>query len=86
MLKLTIKPGEYLQIGEEIKVIFSGGSANNMHVLVDAPRRYNIVRSAVLKKEGRGEDYYREKSISEEAKQKIREILKQDRETFAAGK
>ena len=38
MLKLTLQPGEYLTIGDDIKVIFSGGSANNIHLLVDAPR------------------------------------------------
>ena len=38
MLKLTLKPGEYINIGENIKVIFSGGSANNIHLLIDAPR------------------------------------------------
>ena len=36
MLKLTIKPGEYINIGEDIRIVFSGGSANNMHILVDA--------------------------------------------------
>lgn len=84
MLKLTLKPGEYLQIGEEIKVVFSGGSANNMHILVDAPRKFNIVRSSVLKKEGRGKDFYQEKPISEEARQKIRRILKEEKEMAAA--
>lgn len=38
MLKLTLKPGEYINIGENIKVIFFGGSANNIHLLIDAPR------------------------------------------------
>ena len=38
MLKLTLKPGDYIDIGENIRVVFSGGSANNIHLLVDAPR------------------------------------------------
>ena len=42
MLKLSLKPGEYIDIGENIRVVFSGGSANNIHLLVDAPREYNI--------------------------------------------
>lgn len=41
MLKLSLKPGEYIDIGENIRVVFSGGSANNIHLLVDAPREYN---------------------------------------------
>ena len=45
MLKLTLKPGQYIDIGADIRVIFSGGSANNIHLLVEAPREINIARS-----------------------------------------
>ena len=45
MLKLSLKPGEYITLGDNIKIIFSGGSANNIHLLVDAPREVNIARS-----------------------------------------
>lgn len=79
MLKLTVKPGEYIQIGDEIKVIFSGGSPNNMHVLIDAPRKYNLVRSKVIDKQNR-KTYYREKGLSEESISEIRRIIKQDKE------
>ena len=34
MLKLSLKPGEYIDIGEDIRIIFSGGSSNNIHLLV----------------------------------------------------
>ena len=50
MLKLTVKPGEYLLIGNEVKVVFAGGSANNLRILVDAPRSMNIARSSALEK------------------------------------
>ena len=33
MLKLSLKPGEYITLGDNIKIIFSGGSANNIHLL-----------------------------------------------------
>ena len=33
MLKLSLKPGEYIDIGENIRVVFSGGSANNICLL-----------------------------------------------------
>ena len=46
MLKLTLKPGDFIDIGDEVKVIFSGGSANNIHLLVDAPKNMNIARSS----------------------------------------
>ena len=58
MLKLTLKPGEYIDIGDDIKVVFSGGSANNIHLLIDAPREVNIVRSSVKKAAGEKVDEY----------------------------
>ena len=39
MLKLTLRPGEFIDIGDNVRVIFSGGSANNIHLLVDAPKK-----------------------------------------------
>ncbi len=50
MLNLTVKPGEYFMIGDEIKVAFVGGTANNARILIDAPRKYNIVRGKVLER------------------------------------
>ena len=50
MVKLTLRPGEFIDIGENVRVIFSGGSANNIHLLVDAPKEVNIARSSVGKK------------------------------------
>ena len=38
MLKLTIKPGEFINIGDDVRVIYSGGSEGNIHLLIDAPR------------------------------------------------
>ena len=46
MLKLTLKPGDFIDIGSDIKVVFSGGSANNIHLLVDAPRELDISAQA----------------------------------------
>jgi len=50
MLNLTIKPGEYFMIGDEIKVAFIGGTANNARIMIEAPRSYNIVRGKVLER------------------------------------
>lgn len=50
MLKLTLHPGDFIDIGEDIRVVFSGGSANNIHLLVDAPREMNIARNTAQKK------------------------------------
>lgn len=77
MLKLTLKPGEFIHIGENIKVVFSGGSSNNIHLLVDAPREINIARSNAGGKSI--SPYYKEKNISEEAKREITEILMREK-------
>ena len=46
MLKLKLKPGEYIRIGEDIRVVYTGGSTGNCKIMVDAPREYEVVRSA----------------------------------------
>ena len=78
MLKLTLKPGEYINIGENVKVIFSGGSANNIHLLIDAPREVSIERSNA----GQGKKmspYYKEQAISKEAQREIAQIIKREK-------
>ena len=85
MLKLTIKPGEYINIGEDIRIVFSGGSATNRHSLVDAPREMDIVRSGVLKKTLPEEErrklrtYHKDAELSEDAKAQIQKIVARDR-------
>lgn len=49
MLKLSLKPGEYITLGDNIKIVFSGGSANNIHLLVDATREINVARNSAGK-------------------------------------
>lgn len=78
MLKLTLKPGEFINIGENIRVVFSGGSANNIHLLVDAPREINIARSTAIQKRT-ASPYYKEAGISKEAQKEIAEILMRER-------
>lgn len=48
MLRLSVSPGEYLMIGDDIKVVFLGGTKNHLRIMVDAPREQNIIRSKVL--------------------------------------
>lgn len=85
MLNFTIKPGEYFTIGEDIKVVFLGGTANNYKVMVDAPKKYNIVRGKVLEKNAITQEekdklkkYYPEPAISAEDMKRI--IARQQRE------
>ena len=85
MLKLSVKPGEYLLIGEEIKLVFAGGSANNLRILVDAPRSMSVARSSSLEKhgllpeQGNRVEYRKERNISPEAQEKIKAILMEER-------
>lgn len=90
MLKLTIEAGEYLMIGEDIKVVFTGGTSKYARVLIDAPRSLDIVRSSTLEKQGiRLDDktpirYQKEREISPEAKAMIHAILKEERKKAKA--
>ncbi len=84
MLKLTLRPGEYIGIGDEIRVVFSGGSANNIHLLIDAPREMNIARSSAGGNRGKT-PYYKETGISDEAKREITQIIRRERRENRAG-
>lgn len=77
MLKLTLKPGDYINIGEKIKVVFSGGSANNIHLLIDAPRELEIERSSANRE--KASPYYKEQAISKEAQREIAQIIKREK-------
>ena len=84
MLKLTVKKGEYILIGGEVKIAFVGGSSNNMHILVDAPKSVNIVREQALEKAGLADPgkkvkFYKDRDLSKDAKEKIQSIIVADR-------
>ena len=78
MLKLSLKPGEYITLGDNIKIVSSGGSANNIHLLVDAPREVNIARSTAGR-DKKPSPYYKEKGISKTAQREIAEILMREK-------
>lgn len=48
MLRLTVSAEEYLLIGEDVKIIFLGGSKNHLRIMIDAPKELNVVRNKVL--------------------------------------
>ena len=79
MLKLTLKPGEYIDIGENIRVVFSGGSANNIHLLVDAPKEVAIARSNAGEGKNKKSSYYSENKISAEAQREIAGIIMKEK-------
>lgn len=48
MLRLTVSSEDYLMIGEDVKIVFLGGSKNHLRIMVDAPKEMNVVRSKVI--------------------------------------
>lgn len=48
MLRLTVSTEEYLMIGDDIKIVFLGGSKNHTRVMLDIPKDVNVVRSKVI--------------------------------------
>ena len=78
MLKLTLRPGDFIDIGEDIKVVFTGGSARNIHLLVGAPKELNIVRNTAMKDKAPS-PYEAEAGISAEAQNQIVEIIKREK-------
>ena len=50
MLRLTVSTEEYLMVGDNIKLVFLGGTKNHLRIMIDAPKDVNIVRSTVLEK------------------------------------
>lgn len=78
MLKLTLRPGDFIDIGDDVRVVFSGGSANNIHLLVDAPREMNIARSTAASNR-RPSPYYKERGISEAAQKEIAGIIRREK-------
>lgn len=61
MLRLTVKTEEYLMIGDNIKIVFLGGSKNHTRIMLDIPKEVNVVRSTVL--EGRTTDPEEQKNL-----------------------
>lgn len=50
MLRLSVSTEEYLMLGDDIRIVFLGGSGHHLRIMIDAPKEVNIVRSTVLEK------------------------------------
>ena len=48
MLRLTVSTEEYLMIGDDVKIVFLGGSRNHLRIMVDAPKEIDVVRRKVI--------------------------------------
>ncbi len=51
MLRLSVAQEEYLMIGDDIRIVFLGGTGKHMRVMIDAPKEVNIVRSRAIEKQ-----------------------------------
>ena len=47
MLKLSLKPGEQVNIGEGVRVIYRRGDARGIKIVLDAPKEKLITRMGV---------------------------------------
>lgn len=77
MLRLTVSTEEYLMIGDDIKIVFLGGSKNHTRVMLDIPRDINVVRSKVIEAGVEGAEdseklshYYAEPELAEKYRKK----------------
>lgn len=81
MLKISLKEGQYVNIGDNIRVVYVGGSGSHGRLLIDAPKEIRIARSAVEQNPERRKDtYYPEPGISKEAQSEINRILRKERQ------
>lgn len=80
MLKISLKQGQYVNIGENIRVVYVGGTGNHGRLLIDAPRDVRIARCTAEQDQERKKDsYYPEAGISKEAQEEIKRILWNER-------
>lgn len=75
MLRLSVSTEEYLMLGEDIKIVFLGGTNHHMRIMVEAPKSVDIVRSKVLEKMNPEEKetapkYYAEPELPERYRKK----------------
>lgn len=82
MLRMSVAVEEYLMLGDDIKIVFLGGTGKHMRIMIDAPRDVNIVRSSVLEKQITDPEekenlpkYYREEEHPEKYKKKPNVII-----------
>ncbi len=75
MLRLSVSTEEYLMLGDNIKIVFLGGSNHHLRLMIDAPKDVNIVRSTVLEKRNpelkeNSPSYYAEPNVPERYRKK----------------
>lgn len=79
MLRMSVAAEEYVMIGDDIRLIFLGGSGKHLRIMIDAPKEVSIVRSRALQKRIQDPEllakmpkFYREEEHPEKYKKKPR--------------
>lgn len=76
MLKISLKEGQYVNIGDDIRVVYVGRSESNGKLMIEAPKELRISRSV---EDVDGKKYYADPKLSIEAQNEIKQILKRER-------
>ena len=50
MLRMSVKNGEFIMVGDDVKIVFLGGGGGQTRIMVDAPKEVNIIRSKAIEK------------------------------------
>lgn len=80
MLKISLKQGQYVNIGDNIRVVYVGGTGSHGRLMIDAPKEIRIARCSIEENPERRKDtYYPETPISKEAQNEIKRILWNER-------
>lgn len=83
MLRMSVAAEEYVMIGDDIRLVFLGGTGNHLRIMIDAPKELNIVRSKALEKRIQDPEalaqmprYYREEEHPEKYRKKNMSIVR----------
>lgn len=83
MLRLTVNTEEYLMIGDDIKIVFLGGSRNHTRIMLDIPKEVNVIRSKVIESKTTDPEekkklthYYAEPELPEKYRKKKVSVIK----------
>lgn len=92
MLRLTVSTEEYLMLGDDIRIVFLGGTGKHLRIMIDAPKDVNIVRSSVIERQFTDPEiratlpkYYAEKEHPEKYVKKTQSGHKKPKVVIAKG-
>ena len=82
MLRMSVKNGEYIMIGDDVKIVFLGGGGGQTRIMIDAPQEVNIARSRAIEKRIQDAEllakmpkYYAEEEHPEKYKKKSKMVI-----------